>query len=334
MRRLFLVMLVMLLGGVGLVALIENDPGYVLFSYGNYTLETSLWVGLILLALVYFLMHLLMRLLRRVFATREFFSEWMSRRAYSRMLARCQMQLDAGQFQWVIDTLEDSGQLEGQELRLLVRARDGLDQWQEVLKLMPRLARNKVFGEQELASFEQRAYLGLLAESDPAAIKDAWSGFSAEARKNPRLVEDYGRRLLEHGDDLEAEKVLTKAIKREWDGRLVAQYGRIQGRDPLRRLKQAEAWQKQHPEDPSLMLCLGRLSLLNNLWGQARDYFEASHRMQPSAEACAELARLLFSLGERELSAQYYREGLLLRESNLPEMPQPRQDNLRSAAAS
>ena len=101
----------------------------------------------------------------------------------------------------------------------------------------------------------------------------------------------------------------------------------------MRRLKQAERWQKEHPNDPSLMLCLGRLSLLNNLWGQARDYFEASHRAHPSAEACAELARLLFSLGERELSAQYYREGLLLREANLPEMPQPRQDTLRSAAS-
>ncbi len=333
MRRLFLVVLAMLLGGVGLIALIENDPGYVLFSYGNYTLETSLWVGLILLVIFYFLLHLLMRLLRRAFATREFFAEWMSRRAYSRMLARCQMQLDAGQFQWVIDTLDDAGQLQGQELRLLVRARDGLNQWREVLKLVPRLARHKVFGEQELASFEQRAYLGLLAEADHADIKSTWSSFPAEARKNPRLVEDYGRRLLEHGDDLEAEKVLTKAIKRDWDGGLVAQYGRIQGRDPLRRLKQAESWQKNHEDDPNLMLCLGRLSLLNNLWGQARDYFEASHRLQPSAEACAELARLLFSLGERELSAEYSREGLLLRESNLPEMPQPRQDSLRNAAA-
>ena len=333
MRRLLLVVIVMLLVGVGLVALIENSPGYVLLAYGNYTFETSIWLGLIFLLLSYLLLHLLMRMLRRIFATRSLFSDWMSRRAYSRTLARCQMQLDAGQYQRVIDTLEEGGRFHAQELRLLVRARDGLGQWREVLGLLPRLTRHKVFGEPELTAFEERAYLGLLAESDPAELKSTWSGFPAEQRKNARLVEDYGRRLLELGDDLEAEKMLSKAIKREWDGRLVAQFGRIQGRDPLRRLKQAERWQKQHPDDPNLMLCLGRLSLLNNLWGQARDYFEASHRAQPSAEACAELARLLFSLGERELSARYYREGLLLRESNLPEMPQPRQDTLRGAAA-
>ena len=78
---------------------------------------------------------------------------------------------------------------------------------------------------------------------------------------------------------------------------------------------------------------MGRLSLRNNLWGKARDYFETSHRLQPSAETCAELARLLFSLGERELSAQFYREGLLLRETNLPELPLPHRDTARSVRA-
>lgn len=328
MRRLFLVVMVMLLGGVGLVALIEIDPGYVLLSYGNYTLETSLWVGLVLLFVLYLLVSMLLRLLGRFLATRGLVAEWMSRRAYSRMLARCQMQLDAGNTQQVIDTLEDLSRLHAQELRLLARARDGQGDWQEVIGLMPRLRKQRVFGEPALDAFEQRAYLGLLAESD--SLKETWASFPAEQKKNPRLVEDYGRRLLESGDDLEAEKVLTKAIKREWDGGLVAQYGRISGRDPSRRLKLAEGWLKQHPEDASLMLCIGRISLLNNLWGQAREYFETSHRLKPNAEACAELARLLFSLGERELSAQYYREGLLLRESDLPELPQPKPERLGS----
>lgn len=328
MRRLLLVVLAMLLGGVGVIALIETDPGYVLVSYGNYTLETSLWVGLVMLLVFYLLVSLLWRVFRRFLSTRGLVADWMSRRAYSRMLARCQMQLDARSFQQVIDTLEDLGRLHAQELRLLARAREGQGDWQELIKLMPQLRKQRVFGEPELDAFEQRAYLGLLSEADD--LKEAWAGFPADQKKNPRIVEDYGRRLLESGDDLEAEKVLTRAIKREWDGGLVAQYGRISGRDPARRLKLAEGWLKQHPEDASLMLCLGRISLRNNLWGQARDYFESSHRLSPNAEACAELARLLFSLGERELSAQYYREGLLLRESNLPELPQPKPERIGS----
>ena len=333
MRRLFIMILLMLLGGVGLIALIEREPGYVLVSYGLWTLETSLWVGLLLLFVLCVTVYAILRFLFRLMSTRGLLSDWLSMRSYSKQLARCQMQLDAGLFDDVVATVEASGKLHDQELRLLARARAGQEAWRELLKLMPQLRKQKVFGERELSAFQRRAYLGLLGRARGDELKSVWSGFPADVRKQAELVEVYGRRLLESGDDLEAEKILAKAIKREWDGRLVAQYGRITGKDPARQLKLAEGWLKQHPEDASLMLCLGRLSLRNNLWGQARDFFESSHRLQPNPEACAELARLLFSLGERELSAQYYREGLLLRESNLPDLPQPGTDQLQSLRA-
>ena len=68
MRKLFLLLLVALLAGVGVVAMIETEPGYVLVSYGNYTLETSVWVGAVLLLLlmltIYFGLGFLSRLRR------------------------------------------------------------------------------------------------------------------------------------------------------------------------------------------------------------------------------------------------------------------------------
>ena len=51
MRRIFALVLIALLVGVGLVAVIESDPGYLLVAYGNYTLESSLWVVLLLFLL-------------------------------------------------------------------------------------------------------------------------------------------------------------------------------------------------------------------------------------------------------------------------------------------
>jgi len=334
MRRLFLLILLTLLSAVGLVALIETDPGYVLISYGLTTIETSLWVGLLLLLLFYAVVFVILRLLGRLLSTRDLVAGWASSRSYSRQLAKAQMQLDAGNYAAVVDMVEATGtRPPAQELRLLARARLGQEDWSALLKMMPRLRKQAVFGVPELANLELTAYTGLLLEANADALKSTWTGFPAEQRKTPGLIECYGRLLIEAGDDLEAEKLLTKAIKQHWDGRLVAQYGRIRGRDPARRLKLAESRLPKHPDDPSLMLCLGRLSLRNNLWGQARDYFESSHRLEASAETCAELARLLFSLGERERSAQYYREGLLLRESNLPELPLPEREQARSVRA-
>lgn len=80
MRRVFALALVALLLGVGIVALIETDPGYVLVAYGNYTLETSLWVGLLLLGLFTLLAYILLRLVRRLFTGQHALSGWFSDR--------------------------------------------------------------------------------------------------------------------------------------------------------------------------------------------------------------------------------------------------------------
>lgn len=331
MRKLFLLLLLTLLGGVGLVALIENDPGYVLISYGLTTIETSFWVGMVLLVLLNLLLFLLWRMLQRLMATRSALRGWLSVKAYSRELVALEMKLAAGDYAHVVAALDTQGpgKLNAQELRLLARARRGQGNWPVLVKLLPWLRKRRVLDAGELEELEYQVWAGVLLAADASQLKQAWNSLPAEQRKQTELLECYGKLLIEQGEDLEAEKTLTKAIKRQWDGRLVAQYGRIRGRDPARRLKQAENWLKAHPEDASLMLCLGRLSLRNDLWGKARDYFETSHRLEASAEACAELARLLFSLGEREKSAQYYREGLMLRETNLPDLPLPQKTSLR-----
>jgi HemY protein len=59
------------------------------------------------------------------------------------------------------------------------------------------------------------------------------------------------------------------------------------------------------------------------LWGKSRDYFEKSYRLQRSPEICAELGRLLSGMGQANVAAAYFREGLLLQENHLPKLPRP-----------
>ncbi len=80
MRRLFVFILLALLLGVGLVAVIETDPGYVLLAYGNYTFETSLWVGLLLLIFVVFAISVLLRLFYRLVGGQRSLSSWLGSR--------------------------------------------------------------------------------------------------------------------------------------------------------------------------------------------------------------------------------------------------------------
>lgn len=80
MRKLFAFILIALLLGVGVVAIIETDPGYVLIAYDNYTLETSLWVGLVLFVVATMALYGLIRLLRKLFAGQRSLASWVGGR--------------------------------------------------------------------------------------------------------------------------------------------------------------------------------------------------------------------------------------------------------------
>ena len=80
MRRLFAVILIALLLGVGVVALIETDPGYVLVTYSHYTLETSLWVGLLLLLGLILALYWTVRLFYRLLGGQRTFLSWLGNR--------------------------------------------------------------------------------------------------------------------------------------------------------------------------------------------------------------------------------------------------------------
>lgn len=80
MNLLFVVALLALVGGVGIVALIETEPGYLLIAYGGYTVETSFWVGIVLIATVVLALYALMRFLSRLIASPGSVLDWASER--------------------------------------------------------------------------------------------------------------------------------------------------------------------------------------------------------------------------------------------------------------
>ncbi|MEL7047339.1 MAG: heme biosynthesis HemY N-terminal domain-containing protein, partial [Pseudomonadota bacterium] len=46
--------------------MIETEPGYLLIAYGGYTVETSFWVGIVVIATVVLLLYTLLRFLHRL----------------------------------------------------------------------------------------------------------------------------------------------------------------------------------------------------------------------------------------------------------------------------
>ncbi|KAF1054538.1 MAG: Protein HemY [Stenotrophomonas maltophilia] len=205
-------------------------------------------------------------------------------------------------------------------LRLLQQLYVSLHEWQPLCGLLPELRKERVLANAELSDLERRVWIATLekaadeglgqGESTLQPLTQRWQNVPTALRGHPAVVAAYARQLLRLGASEEAESVLRSALKENFDDALVLLYGLARGSDTARQLQTAESWLKKHPEDASLLLTLGRLCLINKLWGKARDYLEASLKLRRSVDACSELARLLVQLGEVERSNQLFQEGL------------------------
>ncbi len=140
-------------------------------------------------------------------------------------------------------------------------------------------------------------------------------------QKQIRLVGQYADYLIQRGAAEKAEMLLREILKKTWDDHLAILYGQAAGVDAHKQLAIAENWLKLRPNNAGLLLTLGRLCLRNQLWGKARTYLENSIELEPNAVAYAELANLLERIGERDLAANYYRQGLLNAIAVKPQSP-------------
>ncbi|TDJ71972.1 MAG: heme biosynthesis protein HemY [Proteobacteria bacterium] len=199
-------------------------------------------------------------------------------------------------------------------LRLLVQTYRALNDWASVAELLPDLRRFKVLGSDAIDALELQAHRELLMMSLPSGslevLNRAWRAVPKTLRRYPKLIAIYCDHLIKQDKMNEAESLLREAIAREPDEELLELYGRAHSDDIAKQLETAENWLVSQPEDPHLLLTVGRLSICNELWGKARSYLESSIKRQPTAHTYQELGALMERLGEPEKALDYYRRGL------------------------
>ncbi|MCV4272367.1 heme biosynthesis protein HemY [Pseudomonas capsici] len=252
-------------------------------------------------------------------------------------LSHAQLQQDRGDTDGALATLQAMHERHPhnpQVLRQLQRLYQQRGDWSDLIRLLPELRKDKVLPPRELAELERRAWgenLTLAAyreEGDGVltglpSLEKAWKDLTSAQRQEPQLVLAYAEQLRRLGAEAQAEEVLRTALKKDYNSHLARLYGLVRGTDESKQLQVAEAWLKQHSDDPSLLLSLGRICQQARLWGKARDYLESSLRLQRNPETCAELARLLARLGETDRSNQLFQEGLGMLDERFLARPLP-----------
>lgn len=216
-------------------------------------------------------------------------------------------------------------------LTLLKEVYVQLADWQNLSELLPVLERNKVLDDEELLRIRKRLFMEELyatfekvkaGSADMAALRKQWKKGTAFA-DDEKVVRHYADLLLQMDDGDEAAKIVESALRKRWNPALVRFYGEMVLGNSNKQLLVAENWLQSRPADGELLLSLGRLSMRNRLWGKAREYYEASIKITPSAEAYGELGRLLKQLGDEEAGEAYLESHSKLLGATLQGLPMP-----------
>ena len=387
--RLLLTIWLFLLAGAGVGVVLSRDTGYVLLSFGNYTIETTVALLLMVTVLLFGLLYFGIRLLVRTRRLPRDVRSWKQRRGsrlaqqamtrgllemsegnwrgaekrlvrfadrsetpllnylaaaraaqlqgahdrrdgYIRLahdampsadvavsLTQAELQLADHQLEQALATLKHLRGVAPQHtyvLRLLRRLYEKLGDWEHLRELLPELRRRKVEDGETLRGLEIRTHRALLEQAflarDERRLGIAWADVPRTLRSHPQILGDYAGYLQEGGQDNKAEQLLRDALKKQWDAGLVETYGLLDGPEPGKQLSIMERFLDEHPDDPTLLLTLGRLSLRAQLWGKARGYLEACIGRNGSPQAHRELGQLLERMNEPELAIEAYRQGL------------------------
>ncbi|WP_075187186.1 heme biosynthesis HemY N-terminal domain-containing protein [Teredinibacter haidensis] len=239
------------------------------------------------------------------------------------LLTQARIQLAEKQYEPCAEALElasESSPLHPTVLDLQGKLYIAQQRWQELVELLPKLKYSKQYSDELLHKMEVQAYVGLLAENNhtesitESSQKAAavWQSVPRSLRHSPELIAQYAKLLLHAEQQDKAEQLVRQALNKNWDPSLAAIYGTIKTVKPAEQLVHVERWLHQHEDEAQVHLAAARMSMVNELWGKARGYYERSLQLQECPQAYAELAALASQLGDHQKSAALYQKGLLL----------------------
>ena len=360
-----------------------------MLSWENYTVETSLWMFLVLGAIALLAVYIALRALLVLFGSDRRFNEWRQRRRSlraRRQTTRGLLALAQGQWrraernltssakdsdqplinylaaaraayeqdkseatdEWlkqaslstkgsdlavgitqvqllqsrhqneqalaVLISLREKHPRHAYLLKLLVKTLQDLEDWVALNELLPTLRKATKIPDEELRKLERNVALQLLDRARHAnggqGLTATFDGLGRDVRYTSDVMKSYVDLLLETEQEEKAEEALREGLKHVWHDELVEIYGRLKGKDANKQLLFAEQQLKERPNDPLLLLTLGRLALRVNDLEKAREYLQTGLSIRGLAELHAEMGKVMLAEGDETLACEHFQLAL------------------------
>ena len=234
-------------------------------------------------------------------------------------LLQTRLQMASGQWRPALDALLEI-QAEAPKHSLvaerLLHCQEALGEWRALAELAPKLRKDKTVNDEALDALERRAWRRRIEAAEGLG---AWERAPRKLKQAPELVLAAARKMSAGGDLGAAEALLRETLGRTWSNDLLHLYGSIRWPKPEQQLAAVQGWLRKRPDDGDLLLTAGRIALMNADWARAREFLEASLRVNSSPTIQAELGRLLTALGETRRGGELLAKAV----GDLPELPLP-----------
>lgn len=190
----------------------------------------------------------------------------------------------------------------------------------EAVALLPALRSSQALEGHALEEEEARILAAALQQApDAASVTSLWTELS-RARKTHALVAGaYARRMSGLGDADAAIDAIDKALRRGWSAELVQIFGRVPRGATRSPLRLAESWLAAHPDDPDLLVTLGRLCRTEQIWGKAAEYLQRALAHGAGARAWEELGHLHAAQHDDGAAREAYARALTLARTDMPD---------------
>jgi HemY protein len=237
----------------------------------------------------------------------------------ARLMAQVEMYLDERRYHDALGIIRQLPEKHSEALKLELRAQELAHDWEAVLKLLPLLEKRKVFDHSLVEKIRRHAYIENVKSKaiDLETLRTYWSRVPTEHKRDPRIASTAAQCFLSFNSCDDVQKVVEDALAKEWDSALVGLYAECLGSNVKKQLERAEVWLVEHPQDPVLLLVLGKLCAHQELWGKGQSYLEASLSIESRHSTHLELARLFERTGRPEEATAQYRQAL---ERTLPQL--------------
>lgn len=207
------------------------------------------------------------------------------------------------------------------QLELMQQVLTQLQDWKQLDSVLLEIKKLGLKSPVSVNQAEKDLCLEHFAVMDSEALNRKWKTLSASLKKDREIILAYSNRLAQLGLINQAEQCLQKAINQEFDPELLLGYGLLSA-DSKTQLVTAERWLREKPADANLLVSLGRLSLKNQYWGKAQEYFNLAIDINNHPIAHAELGRFYAAKKEYSKSILHY-ENCIISGHHLPETPLP-----------